>query len=70
MKLTILAIVGAILMSAQRVGAQTTTSSADPISGTWTGSMARDSNGVPLTITLKFDGTSLTGTVTGPPHPG
>jgi hypothetical protein len=32
--------------------------------------MARDTSRVPITITLKFDGSSMSGTVTGPPKPG
>jgi hypothetical protein len=70
MKLSILAFACGMFLGAQSVGAQTATAPADPVSGTWTGSMARDGDGVPLTITLKFDGSSMTGTVTGPPYPG
>jgi hypothetical protein len=70
MKLRILAFACGVFLGAHPAAAQTATASADPVSGTWTGSMARDGDGVPLTITLKFDGSSMTGTVTGPPSPG
>ena len=44
---------------------------ADPISGTWTGSMGpNDTDRHPITVELKFDGTSITGLITGPPYPG
>jgi len=70
MKLNILAFACGLFLCVPSAGAQTPAAPADPVSGTWTGSMARDTDGMPLTITLKFDGTSLTGTVTGPPTPG
>jgi DinB family protein len=44
--------------------------SADPVSGTWTGQMGQDGNVMaPIAMTMKFDGKNITGTVTGPPHP-
>jgi uncharacterized damage-inducible protein DinB len=43
----------------------------DQISGTWSGDMGpNDTNRTPLTVQLKSTRGSLTGTVTGPPHPG
>jgi hypothetical protein len=46
---------------------------ADPVSGTWTGgiTLPGGSDAVPITLELKFDGTSaVTGTLTGLPNPG
>ncbi len=44
---------------------------ADPISGTWTGSMGpNDTDRHPITVELKFDGTNISGLITGPPYPG
>lgn len=44
---------------------------ADPISGTWTGSMGpNETDRHPIKVELKFDGTSITGLITGPPYPG
>src|SRR5215471_8545791 len=36
------------------------------VSGTWTGTLTFGDNQIPLTYTLKQDGTKLTGTITGP----
>jgi hypothetical protein len=44
---------------------------ADPISGTWTGQMGPNAdNRTDITVELKFDGKTITGTITGPPNPG
>ena len=44
---------------------------ADPVSGTWTGSMGpNETDRHPITVELKFDGTTITGLITGPPYPG
>lgn len=45
---------------------------ADPISGTWIGSMgpADAADQHDITAVLKFDGRTITGTITGPPNPG
>ena len=44
---------------------------ADPISGTWTGSMGpNETDRHPITVELKFDGTNISGLITGPPYPG
>jgi hypothetical protein len=52
--------------------AKTTQSpAADPISGTWSGSMGpNDTERHPISAMLKFDGKTITGTITGPPNPG
>lgn len=43
----------------------------DPISGMWTGYMGRsEAEQQPITVTLRFDGKNITGTIIGPPHPG
>ena len=71
MKLRILALACCVFLFAHSVLAQATTSAADPISGTWTGSMGRsESDRLPITVTLKFDGKALSGTIVGPPSPG
>lgn len=70
MKLRILTFACCVFLSAHSVVAQATTS-ADPISGTWTGSMGRsETDRLPITVTLKFDGKALSGTIVGPPSPG
>jgi hypothetical protein len=45
---------------------------ADPLTGTWTGELVRESSAgrIPVTMELKFDGKSaVTGTVSGLPNP-
>ena len=42
----------------------------DRISGSWAGYMARGETKVPIDVEMKFDGTAVTGTITGPPSPG
>jgi hypothetical protein len=47
-------------------------SKADPITGTWTGTLTRENGArpIPVTMELKFDGkTAVTGTVAGMPNP-
>ncbi len=68
MKVKILAFACCVFLFTHSVGAQTATPAADPVSGTWNGHMAREGDRQPLTITLKFDGSSMSGTVEGPPH--
>lgn len=49
-----------------------TKAKADPISGTWTGTLTRENGAkpIPVTMELKFDGkTAVTGTVAGMPNP-
>ena len=70
MKVKILAFACCVFLFTHSVGAQTATPAADPVSGTWNGHMAREGDRQPLTITLKFDGSSMSGTVEGPPRPG
>lgn len=44
---------------------------ADPISGTWTGSMGpNETDRHPITVELEFDGTNISGLITGPQYPG
>ena len=52
--------------------AQSTKPGSDPVSGTWTGYMERDGGGERqyITVSLKADGKTITGTITGPPSPG
>lgn len=60
-----------ILLFAVPVAAQSAKAAPDPLSGTWTGYMGRnDSERQYITLTLKLDGKSVTGTITGPPSPG
>jgi hypothetical protein len=57
----------AVLFSAQPAFAQSVTGAADPISGTWTGDIGLDlTNRNSVTFELKYDGTVISGTVTGP----
>ena len=62
-----------VLLSATTMFAQTgnAKAKADPISGTWTGTLVLDeSRTIPVTMELKFDGKSaVTGTVSGMPNP-
>ena len=60
--------VGVLL--AQSLAAQTATMAGDAITGTWTGFMARDTDRVPITVTLKWESNSITGKVEGPPRLG
>lgn len=71
MKLRSLTLVCCLLLFAHSPVAQTGTPGVDPISGTWTGHMGRgEGDRLPITVTLKFDGKSLSGTIVGPPNPG
>ena len=62
-----------VLLSATTMFAQTgnAKAKADPISGTWTGTLVLDeSRTIPVTMELKFDGKSaVSGTVSGMPNP-
>jgi hypothetical protein len=71
MKLRSLTLACCLLLFAHSLVAQTGTLAADPISGTWTGSMGRgEGDRLPITVTLKSDGKGLSGTIVGPPRPG
>ena len=72
MRLTRILIACGVLLWAGPGAAQAGQGSADPVSGTWTGYMARigGSERQNITVSLKLDGTSVTGTITGPPSPG
>jgi hypothetical protein len=62
-----------VLMSATGSFAQAGGAKADPLSGTWTGSLTPPGaeNSIPITMELKFDGKSaVSGTFTGLPSPG
>ena len=64
-----------VLLSAPSLFAQAraTKASADPITGTWAGTLARqnESRTIPVTMELKFDSKSaVSGTFTGMPNPG
>jgi hypothetical protein len=62
-----------VLLSATTMFAQTRNAKAkaDPISGTWTGTLVLDaSRTIPVTMELRFDGKSaVSGTVSGMPNP-
>src|SRR6478672_13972873 len=63
-----------VLLSATTMFAQTgnAKAKADPISGTWTGTLVLEdaSRTIPVTMELKFDGKSaVSGTVSGLPDP-
>lgn len=64
-----LALAFAVLLT-QSLAAQTATTAGDAITGTWTGFMARDTDRMPITVTLKWDSNSITGKVEGPSRPG
>jgi hypothetical protein len=69
MKLRTLLIVCCVMLIAGATGAQP--AKTDVVSGTWTGSMGpNDTERHPITVTLKFDGKNVSGTITGPPSPG
>jgi hypothetical protein len=58
-----------VILSTLSLAAQSP--AADPISGAWTGSMGpNDTDRHPITADLTFDGTTMTGRITGPPYPG
>lgn len=66
-----LVMVCCLLLVGVSLSAQTGGKAADPISGTWAGDMGRDAtNRIEIKIDFKFDGKSVTGTITGPPSPG
>jgi hypothetical protein len=59
------------LLSVDSMIAQSGSAPADPLSGVWSGYMEPDeTQRQPITVTLKFDGNALSGTITGPPYPG
>jgi hypothetical protein len=69
MKPRTLLILCCVMLIAGTPGAQP--AKTDVISGTWTGSIGpNDTERQPVTVTLKFDGKNISGTVTGPPNPG
>ncbi len=69
MKIKTLLVVCCLVLSAGSAAGQS--KGADPISGTWTGTMGpNDSDRNAITVTLKVDGKTLSGLITGPPYPG
>lgn len=71
MKFRTIAVACCILLPGNSLMAQSPGTAADPISGTWKGSMGPDpATRHPITVELKFDGKTITGTITGPPQPG
>jgi hypothetical protein len=59
-----------VLLAAGSMAAQSKGAKADPVSGTWSGELAPP-GGVPVTLTLKFDGKSaVSGTIAGFSNPG
>ncbi len=70
MKIKALLVVSVLLLSAGLAAAQSKTA-ANAIAGTWTGDMGpNETDRHKITVELTFDGTTLTGLVTGPPNPG
>ena len=62
-----------VLLFAISASAQSGGAKADPVSGTWTGSisLSNASDPIPIRMELKFDGKSaVTGTFSGLPSPG
>ena len=71
MRAIMLVAVGVLSVCAATAFAQQASAPADPLTGTWTGYMGRsDGERQPITVDLKFDGTTILGTITGPPYPG
>jgi len=72
MKTGILLVACCVLVSAGSARAQTSGAASDALSGTWTGQMGPDGGKlIPVTMQLKSDGKGgVSGTITGPPHPG
>lgn len=61
----------ALLMVAGVAAAQSKPTGADPLSGTWTGDMGPDEKDRhAITVTMKFDGKTISGLVTHPQNPG
>jgi hypothetical protein len=61
-----------VLLSTTSMFAQSPGTTADPLSGTWTGELVRQnaSKPMPVTMELKFDGKrAVSGTVSGLPDP-
>lgn len=61
-----------VLLLGGSILAQSEGAAADPISGAWKGSMGpNETDRHPINVELKFDGkAAISGTITGPPHPG
>src|SRR5438132_577986 len=72
MKTGILLVACCVLVSAGSARAQSSGTASDVLSGTWTGQMGPDGGKlIPVTMQLKSDGKGgVSGTITGPPHPG
>jgi hypothetical protein len=69
MRLKSLPIASVLLLFATLAAAQS--KPAGEIAGTWTGDMGpSETERHAITITLKHDGTTITGLITGPPYPG
>lgn len=64
-------LVAACLLTAVSIAAAQSKATADALSGTWTGHMGpQETERQSITVTLKYDGTTITGLITGPPYPG
>jgi uncharacterized damage-inducible protein DinB len=60
-----------LLVSVDAMRAQTGGAAADPLSGTWIGTMGpSETSQRPITVKLSFDGKAVSGVITGPPQPG
>lgn len=71
MKLQSVVFACCLLLSVDAMRAQTGGAPADPLSGTWTGTMGpNETSQHPITVKLAFDGKVLSGVITGPPQPG
>lgn len=72
MRLRHLVIAGCVLLSASPMFARSPEQAADPISGKWMGDMAPKGakSRTLVTLELKFDGKTITGTIVGLPQPG
>jgi hypothetical protein len=66
---TILIICTGLLFVSQAAGQPK--AAADPLTGTWTGSMGPDdTQQQTIKVEMTYDGKTITGVITGPPYPG
>lgn len=71
MRLQSVVLVCCLLASVDAMRAQAGGAPADPLSGTWTGTMGENETSQrPITANLTFDGKALSGIITGPPRAG
>ncbi len=71
MTLKLFLALSSVVLTAGTAPAQTPEPAADRLSGLWSGYMGPDQGTrMPVSVTFKLAGRSVTGTITGPPNPG